>query len=260
VLNVRLKDKVTIVTGGASGIGKAVAAMFSREGAKVAVFDINQEPREGGPDIQNIINQNKATCLFFRVDVSRRDQVQAAVDKVAETWGKIDAIVNVAGVNVFKRAVDITETEYDYVMRVNLKGTFVCSTAVLPHMIRLKAGSIVNVASNLGLVGTREMVPYCASKAGVIGLTQALALEVGEHNIRVNALCPGATKTEINKAFRAREDIIAQWKMQTPLIRPDGEFLGEPEDIAYGALFLAGDESRYMTGQTLVVDGGWNAM
>ncbi|NPV30605.1 MAG: SDR family oxidoreductase [Firmicutes bacterium] len=256
----RLKDKVAIVTGGSSGIGKAVAIMFAREGASVAVFDLNRTPREGGPDVETIIKQNNGFCAFYQVDVSNRQQVKDAVEDVVKKLGKIDTIVNVAGVNIFKKALDFSDEEFDFIIGVNLKGTFICCTSVLPYMIERKSGSIVNVASNLGLVGTREMVPYCASKAGVIGLTQALALEVGGYNVRVNALCPGATKTEINREFRAREDVIAQWKMQTPLIRPDGEFLGEPEDIAYAAVFLSSDESRYMTGQTLVVDGGWNAM
>lgn len=256
----RLEGKVAVVTGGASGIGRAVAITFAREGARVVVADVRREPKESGEPTDLVIEQQGGVAVFVPVDVSVVGQIQELIDSVVGRFGRVDIMANVAGINIFQKATDFREDEFDKIIAVNLKGVFFCSVLAIKRMLGQRSGSIINVSSNLGLVGTPEMVPYCASKAGVIGLTKALAVEYGPYNIRVNALCPGATKTEINREFRQRADVIEAWKRQTPLVRPDGEFLGEPQDIANAALFLASDESRYMTGACLLVDGGWNAM
>lgn len=258
----RLAGKVAAITGGSSGIGRAIALTFAREGARVVVGDVRPDPREGGRDTVSLINeQRQGGAAFLKTDVSCPQQTEALAADAVKRFGRLDVMVNVAGINVFKRAVDTTPEEFNRVIAVNLGGVFLCSTAAVRRMIAQGGGgSVVNIASNLGLVGCAEMAAYCASKAGVIGLTRTMAIEYGPHGIRCNALCPGATKTEINREFRSRPDIVKSWADKTPLRFADGEFLGEPQDIANAALFLASDESRYMTGACLVIDGGWNAV
>lgn len=258
----RLSGKVAVVTGGSSGIGRATALTFAREGARVVVGDVRETPKEGGEDTASLAKaKHSADAVFVKTDVSVPEQAEALVEEAVRRYGRLDVMVNVAGINIFKRAVDTSPDEFNRVISVNLTGVFLCARAAVRRMIQQgEGGSVVNVASNLGLVGCPEMAAYCASKAGVIGLTQTMAIEYGCYGIRCNALCPGATKTEINREFRARPDIVKSWAEKTPIRFSDGEFLGEPQDIANAALFLASDESRYMTGACLVVDGGWNAV
>lgn len=258
----RLSGKVVAVTGASSGIGRAIGLTFAREEARVVVGDVRQDPKEGGKDTVSLINELRpGTAAFSLTDVSSPKDAEALVARAVREFGRLDALVNVAGINVFKRTIDTSPEEFDRVIAVNLKGVFLCATAAVRQMIKQGGGgSVVNVSSNLGLVGCPEMAAYCASKAGVIGLTQTMAIEYGGNGIRCNALCPGATKTEINREFRSRPDIVKSWADKTPIRFPDGEFLGEPQDIANAALFLVSDESRYMTGSCLVVDGGWNAV
>ena len=258
----RLAGKVAAVTGGSSGIGRAIALTFAREGARVVIGDVRRDPKEGGTDTATLINEKqRGAGAFLETDVSCPKQAEALVAEAVKQFGRLDVMVNVAGINVFKRAVDTTPEEFNRVIAVNLGGVFLCATAAVRQMIKQGGGGgVVSVASNLGLVGCGEMAAYCASKAGVIGLTQTMAIEYGAHGIRVNALCPGATKTEINREFRSRPEIVKGWAEKTMIRFPDGEFLGEPQDIANAALFLAADESRYMTGACLVIDGGWNAI
>ena len=256
----RLKDKISVVTGASSGIGRAIAMEYARQGSKVVVADLKKEPAEGGNDTASLIQKDAGEAIFVRTDVTNTNSVKALIEAAVSTYGRIDTIVNNAGIMLAKPAIEITEEEFDHIMAVNVKGVFLGAKYAILQMIKQGGGgSVINTASNFGLVGNSQMAGYCASKGAVVQLTKVLAIEYGRYNIRVNALCPGATKTKLNEAIRKDEKTVEEWRRMTPLVRPDGEFLGEPEDQAHGAVFLASDESRYMTGACLIIDGGWNA-
>jgi len=256
----RLKDKISIVTGASSGIGRAIAMTFAQEGSKVVVADLRKEPREGGVDTVSLIKKNGGEGMFFQTDVTDGNSMKTVIEAAVSTYGRIDTIVNNAGINIIKLAIDMTEEEFNRMLAVNVKGVFLGAKYAILQMIKQgRGGSVINVASNFGLVGTPEMAAYCATKGAVIQLTKVMAIEYGKYNIRVNALCPGATKTKINEEIRKNKRALEEWRRMTPLLMSDKEFLGEPEDQAYGAVFLASDESRYMTGASLIIDGGWNA-
>lgn len=248
----RLKDKVCLITGGAAGIGKATAAKFAAEGAKVVICDINEEAgrataAELGPE-----------AAFYKVNVADRQAVQAWVDDVAARYGRVDVLVNNAGIvrdNQLVRwkdgqlAKQMPEADFDLVVAVNLKGVFNCAQAVTPYMIRQGGGVILNASSVVGLDGNFGQTNYVATKAGVIGMTKVWARELGKYGIRVNAVAPGFTATEILSAMP--EKIIEGMVARTPLGR-----MGQPEDIANAYLFLASDEASFITGAVLRVDGG----
>src|SRR5258708_8532495 len=181
-------------------------------------------------------------------------------DAAISTFGGVDILINNAGVTAFKSLAELAVEDFDRVIRTNVRGPFLCARRAVAQMRRQPGrGVIVNVASNFAFVGATDAVAYCTSKGAVMSMTQALAVEVGADGIRVNALCPGATATEFNRAHRARPEIAAEWERMTPL-RLDGDrYLAIPDDIADAAAFLADDTSRVMTGAALVVDGGWNA-
>ena len=248
----RLKDKVCLITGGAAGIGKATALKFAVEGAKVIICDINEEAGQAtaaelGPD-----------AAFYKVNVADRQAVQAWVDDVAARYGRIDVLVNNAGIvrdNQLVRWKDgqlvkqMPEADFDLVVAVNLKGVFNCAQAVAPYMIKQGGGVILNASSVVGLDGNFGQTNYVATKAGVIGMTKVWARELGKYGIRVNAVAPGFTATEILSAMP--EKIIESMMARTPLGR-----LGQPMDIAKAYLFLASDEASFITGAVLRVDGG----
>lgn len=248
----RMKDKVTLVTGGAAGIGKATAQRFIEEGAQVMFCDVNQKAGEGtaqelGPRAQ-----------FRTVDVTDRQAVQAWVDDVVDTCGRVDVLVNNAGVmrdNMLVRVKDgeltkqMPEAEFDMVVAVNLKGVFNCAQAVAPHMIRAGSGVILNATSIVGLDGNFGQTNYVATKAGVVGMTKVWARELGRYNIRVNAVAPGFTATEM--VIQMPEKILEGMKARTPLGR-----MGQPRDIANAYLFLASEEASFISGVVLRVDGG----
>ncbi|MGQ9721667.1 MAG: SDR family NAD(P)-dependent oxidoreductase [Candidatus Jordarchaeum sp.] len=247
----RLKDKVAIVTGAGSGIGRATANLFAREGAKVLVADI--EPSLG-KDIVEQISKNKGTAVQVVVDVSKADQVKKMIDKCINSFGKLDILFNNAGIEGPKGLLwENEEEDWNKVIDVNLKGIFLGCKYAIPHMMKTK-GSIINTASELGLVGTTSHPAYSASKGGVIALTRSLALQCAPYGIRVNCICPGATETpllnrwigEKQKKQRTQEVI-----KEIPLGR-----LGKPIEIAYAALYLASEESSFTTGSILVIDGG----
>jgi 3-oxoacyl-[acyl-carrier protein] reductase len=246
-----MKDKVVLITGGATGIGRATALRFTEGGAKhVAIFDVNEE-------------LGKATAVdisgeFFKVDVSNRADVQAGVDKVIERYGHIDVLINNAGITrdgLFVKFVDgqlekqMSETDFDRVIDVNLKGCFNCAQAVAPYMIKQKGGVILNASSVVGLDGNYGQANYVAAKSGLIGLTNVLARELGKYNIRVNAVCPGFTATEMVLSMPDR--ILESMKAKTPLGR-----LADPSDIANAYFFLASDQAEFITNAVLRVDGG----
>jgi NAD(P)-dependent dehydrogenase (short-subunit alcohol dehydrogenase family) len=245
----RLKNKVAIVTGAASGIGRAIAQVFAQEGAKVLVADINDE---GGQETIKLIQQRDGKALFLHADVSVSTDVKAMVEGAIHSFGGLHILVNNAAyLKDFKPAVDTTEAEWDLSIDVTLKSVFLCSKQAIPEMIKAGGGSIINIASVGGLVGFASYAAYCSAKGGVIQLTKSLAIDYGRHNIRVNAICPGPIDTPTTP--EAQDEKLHQWQR-------DMTVLGRtacPEEVAYPALFLASDESSFVTGSNLVVDGGW---
>lgn len=248
----RLKDKVCMITGGAAGIGRATAERFAEEGARVVICDLNEA--QG----QAVAQTLGAEMAFYKVNVADRRTVQAWVDEVVARYGRIDVLVNNAGVlrdGLLVRVKDgqlvkqMPEGDFDLVISVNLKGVFNCTQAVAPVMISQGGGVILNATSVVGLDGNFGQTNYVASKAGVIGMTKVWARELGRFGVRVNAVAPGFTATEMVAAMP--QNVLEGMKSRTPLGR-----LGEPRDIANAYLFLASEEASFITGATLRVDGG----
>lgn len=243
----RLKDKVAFITGAGQGIGKTTALTFAREGAKVVVADINISAATAVAE-EIIKNDGQAKAVFL--DAGRAESVEAAVRTAVDTFGgRIDCLVNNAGITRDSRMQKMTEDQFDAVINVNLKGVWLCAKAAVPHMIAAGGGSIINAASVVGLYGNFGQTNYVAAKAGVIGMTKTWARELGPNHIRVNAIAPGFTSTEM--IATVPEKVLDSVRERTPLRR-----LGLPEDIANAYLFLASDESTFITGVCLSVDGG----
>jgi len=242
----RLKDKVAFITGGGQGIGKVTALTFAREGARVAVADINMANAQAVAE-EIVRNDGQAKAVFL--DVSRAESVEVAVRTTVEAFGRIDILVNNAGITRDARMQKMTEDQFDAVINVNLKGVWLCARAVVPIMIANGGGAIINAASIVGLHGNFGQTNYVAAKAGVIGMTKTWARELGPNHIRVNAIAPGFTATEM--IATVPEKVLESVRERTPLRR-----LGTPEDIANAYLFLASDEASFITGVTLSVDGG----
>ncbi len=248
----RLHGKVALITGGASGIGQATAERFAREGAAVAVIDIAQE---AGETVAASIAETGSEALFIRCDVTKLAECEAAVGKIADRWSRLDVLFNNAGVTRRASALGTTEEEWNWVMAVNVTSVFLMSKAALPVMIATGGGAIVNTASGWGLVGGRNAVSYCASKGAVVQLTRAMAIDHGPDGIRVNAVCPGDTDTpmlanEAQQLGQSHQQILAE-SVDRPLQR-----VGRPEEIADAVLYLASEQASFVTGTTLVVDGG----
>jgi 3-oxoacyl-[acyl-carrier protein] reductase len=249
----RLDGRVVLVTGGAAGIGRATAKRFAEEGAVLAICDINQE--EGRATVEALGPKHS----FYQVDVSDRDAVQEWVDDVAEKHGRIDVLVNNAGILADATLVKVkdgqllkqmAEDAFDQVIAVNLKGVFNCTQAVAPTMIRQGSGVILNASSVVGLDGNFGQTNYVATKAGVVGMTKVWARELGRHGIRVNALAPGLIATEILNSMP--DKVLDGMRKRIPLGR-----LGKPEEVANVYLFLASDEASYISGAVLRVDGAF---
>jgi 3-oxoacyl-[acyl-carrier protein] reductase len=248
----RLKDRVALITGGAAGIGKATAQRFIEEGATVAICDVDTEA--GAAAMEEL----GAQAEFYQVDVTDRQAVQEWVDAVVGKYGRVDLLVNNAGILRDNQLVKVrdgelvkqmSEAEFDLVISVNLKGVFNCTQAVAPAMIRQGSGVILNASSVVGLDGNFGQTNYVATKAAVIGMTKVWARELGRYGVRVNAVAPGFTATEI--LISMPEKVLDGMRARTPLGR-----LGEPRDIANAYLFLASDEASFVTGTVLRVDGG----
>lgn len=247
----RLTGKVAIVTGGANGIGRAICERFAGEGAWVLVVDIEEE---AGRDAVENIEANGGRAAFCRGDVSVREDVRHAVEIAAAQTGRVDVMCNNAAYLSpdFHAALESTDEEWRKCIDVALMGTHHFTQAVLPFMISQKAGSIVNVVSIQGMEGMMTSAAYTATKAALLGYTMSVCYDYGLHNIRINSLCPGPIQTRIAEG---PEDPHYQWQCdQTTLGR-----VGYPQEVAWAALFLASDESSYVTGATLPVDGGWTA-
>jgi NAD(P)-dependent dehydrogenase (short-subunit alcohol dehydrogenase family) len=250
----RVEGKVALVTGGASGIGRATALTFAREGAKLVVADMNEE---GGQQTVHMITEKGGEAIFVRTDVSKAVEVQALISKAVETYGRLDCAHNNAGISgtPFMRLVDYEEEEWDRIMTINLKGVWWCLKYEIPQMVQQGGGAIVNTASAAGLVGSAAFPLYDASKHGVVGLTKSAALQYAKVGIRVNAVCPGVIQTpmvascvQVNPQFDHRA--IAS----TPLGR-----LGQPEEVAETVVWLCSDAASFVTGHTMTVDGGYVA-
>ncbi len=250
----RLNGKVAIVTGAGSGIGEATAKLFAEEGAKVVVADI--EPNLGRKVVEQISKKGGAAVQVV-VDVSKADEVKGMIDKCINTFGKLDVLFNNAGIEGPEGPLwEGEEEDWNRVIDVNLKSIFLGCKYAIPHMMRT-GGSIINTASELGLVGTPSHPAYSASKGGVIALTRSLALQCAPYGIRVNCICPGATETPLLKRWigeKQKNERTREVIKEIPLGR-----LGKPIEIAHAALYLASDESSFTTGSILVIDGGSTA-
>ncbi len=248
----RLANKVALITGGASGIGRATALLFAREGAAVSVVDLDEV---GGQAVAQMIVNEGGQAIFVRCDVSQATDCQRAGQQTVEQLGGLDILFNNAGIIRRASVLETSEEEWDWVMAVNVKSIFLLSKYAIPIMAQAGGGVIVNMASGWGLVGGRKAAAYCASKGAVVLLTKAMALDHGEQNIRINCICPGDTDTpmlrdEAQQLGKSDEQFLAE-AAERPLQR-----IGKPEDIAQAALYLASDASSFVTGTALVVDGG----
>jgi len=242
----RLKDKVAIVTGAARGIGRATALRLAEEGAIVIAGDVDIL---GDEETTDIIHDHGGKAISMRINVSDRSSVFLAVDHVIREFGRIDILVNNAGIVRDSRLIKMEEVDFDAVINVNLKGVFNCTQAVAPHMVKQGGGSILNASSIVAIYGNFGQTNYVASKAAVLGMTRVWARELGRYNIRVNAVAPGWIRTRMTEGVP--DKVIAKMMDWVSL-----RCMGEPEDIANAYLFLASDESDYITGHVLSVDGG----
>ena len=242
----RLKDRVALVTGSAQGIGREIALVFAREGADVIISDINMEKAaKTSTEIEALGRRS----LALQLNVTDYASVEEVVNKILDKFGKVDILVNNAGITKDGLLLRMSEADWDAVINVNLKGTFNCTKAVSKVMIKQRGGRIINIASIIGIIGNAGQANYSASKAGIIALTKTAAKELASRNIAVNAVAPGFIQTDMTA--KLPEELKAKMLEAIPLNR-----LGSPADVAYTCLFLACEESGYITGQTIVVDGG----
>jgi len=249
-----LKGKIAIITGGRRGMGKSHALTLARAGAKVVVADISLE------DCQKVVKEiekKKGEAIAVKCDVTKKEEVDKMVKTAIDKWGKVDILVNNAGICQFKPFVDLTEEDWDKTLDINLKGYFLCAQAAVKEMVKQKSGVIINIASvEMGQVGAGapNVVHYCASKGGVAAMTEALAVELAPHNIRVNAIAPGMIETSMIDIVKKNPEMEKAIMARIPMGRT-----GKPEEVSNLVLFLVSDASSYMTGSTVVIDGGWLA-
>lgn len=253
----RLGGKVALISGAGSGIGRAAAQLFAAEGAAVAVLDLRAEAAD--ETVAKIVaDGGRAVALV--ANVASAPEVEAAMTTVVSTLGRLDVVYNNAGVDSKGSVADATEDDWDRALAVNAKGTFLVSRAAVPHLIAAGGGSIINQGSVAALVGVPNFAAYCAAKGAVVALTRSMAVDLAQHQIRVNAICPGTVFTPLMEPMlRARGDGDLQAGLAKTLLKYPIGRLGTPEDIARVALFLACDDAAFLTGSTVTADGGMTA-
>jgi NAD(P)-dependent dehydrogenase (short-subunit alcohol dehydrogenase family) len=251
--NAGIKDKVALVSGGASGIGKACAKLLSTAGAKVAILDIDIER---GKEIAKELNNQGGKTIFLKCNVSKDKSCRRSIEQIFDYFGRLDILVNSAGIVTRASVLETSEATWDKIISVNLKSVYLLSRHSIPRMTQVGGGAIINISSGWGLVGGKNAAAYCASKGAVVLLTKAMALDHGFQNIRVNCICPGDTDTPMLQSEAialgiAYEQLVKESSKDRPLGR-----IGTPMDIARAVLFLASNASAFITGSILVVDGG----
>lgn len=242
----RFKEKVVLVTGGAQGIGREIAMAFAKEGADVVISDVDLEKaKETSAEIEGL----RTRSLALEMDVTSFSKVEEVLNLILDKFTKVDILVNNAGITKDNLLLRMSDAEWDAVINVNLKGAFNCTKAVTRPMLKKRSGKIINIASIIGIIGNPGQINYAASKAGIIALTKTTAKELASRNINVNAIAPGFIQTQMTD--KLSEDVKQKMKAAIPLGK-----LGQPSDVACACLFLASEEAAYITGQTLIVDGG----
>ncbi|MCL5069919.1 MAG: 3-oxoacyl-ACP reductase FabG [Actinobacteria bacterium] len=251
--NKRLEGKVSIVTGAGRGIGEAIALRYGIEGSKVVIVDIE----DSGMDVSKEIIKNGGVSIFIKADLAKPADIDKLEQKVLDEYGTIDILVNNAGVAVKKPITECTLEDWDFVHNLDMRGLWYLTRAVTKTMIKKRSGKIINIASITGVVGYVDQSIYAAAKGGVVNLTRELGIELAPHGINVNAICPGITDTPIYESFNfslKKKENAEGFLKDIPINR-----IGNPEDIAGAALFLASGDSDYVVGAILMVDGGWVA-
>jgi 3-oxoacyl-[acyl-carrier protein] reductase len=240
-----LTGKVALVTGGGRGIGKAIALRLSEAGAVVVLNDVSEAAAATAAEI----NSTGKHSLFIMGNVNSAEDVNRTVDKIIATFGRLDILINNAGITRDQLTLRMTDEDWDAVMDVNLKGVFLCTRAALKHMMKQRWGRIINISSISGIVGNPGQVNYCAAKAGIIGITRTVSKEMASRQITVNAVCPGFISSEMTQ--KLPDKVKEEYSKRIP-----AGYFGTPGDVAEAVAFLASEEARYITGQYLCVDGG----
>jgi NAD(P)-dependent dehydrogenase (short-subunit alcohol dehydrogenase family) len=251
----RVKGKVTIITGGADGIGKETALLFGREGARLVIADYDSEKVA---QIENLLKERGIESFFIKTDIRNSAEVQQMAELAIKRFGRIDILVNNAGAAGAVPVVELTEDNWDRIVDTNLKGVYLCCKYIIPKMIQGGGGVIVNMASVLAFIGRARASAYNAAKGGVVALTKNMALDYVANNIRINAVCTGFVDTDLVRRYVNASENPAKTYEELVQLHPMGR-LAKPEEIAYSVLFLASDESSFITGSSLIIDGGYSA-
>ena len=247
----KLENKVVIITGGASGMGEAMCHGYSREGASVVIVD---RDKQGAEKVVSKICSTGGTAIAIEADVTSAEQLQNMSSKAADTFGQIDILINNAGARVIRGFLEHTAKDWNSMLDINLSGPFYCTQAVVPFMAQSSGGSVINVCSIASYMGRPNRCAYVAAKSGLLGLTRAMAMDLSAKNIRVNGISPGMIASPFNQRFAEGEETGKAWESENLIGR-----WGQPDDITGAAIFLASDESRFITGSDIKVEGGWLA-
>jgi NAD(P)-dependent dehydrogenase (short-subunit alcohol dehydrogenase family) len=248
----RLKNKICLITGAGSGIGKETALLFAREGASVVVNDFNAS---SGEETVRLINENNGEAIFMKADVTNPKEIEVMIDKIINHYGKIDVLFNNAGISGVGQLHDIDLETWNRVMNVNINGVFIVTKYVVPHMIKQQSGSIINMSSCIAEIGLANRASYATTKGAILALTKSIQVDYAKYNIRVNALMPGTIFTPFVEDYLSK-DPNPEEAVQSIKRRQLGGDLGKPIDVAFAALYLASDESKFMMGTPFMIDGG----